>query len=65
MSPEMLDKKTKSKVKHLIHELDRKLFLLEGEECSEERRMIIGTMTLSEKEDGDLDRLKKLLDIGE
>ncbi|MHA1883081.1 MAG: hypothetical protein ACTSUO_08555 [Candidatus Thorarchaeota archaeon] len=59
----MLDEKIKEEVRNIIHNLNRKLLLLEGEECPEERRLIINSIILNDNKGSELNQLKDLLEI--
>ena len=61
----MLDQKTENEVRNILHELNKKFLLLEGEDCPEQRRLIINSMILDSEADSELDQLKKLLSIKE
>ena len=61
----MLDQKIKNKVLSILHELNKKFLLLEFEECSEKRRLIISEMILDPDNDSELNQLKTLLGIEE
>jgi len=50
-------------VHDIIHEISRKLLLVEGERKAAERKKIIDSIIVDEN--GELEQLKKLLNLGE
>lgn len=65
MVVKMLDQKTKDKVKSLLSDLNKKLFILEGKVSPEERKLLIDSIILNDEKGSILNQLEELLGIEE